>query len=157
MSPLSDGSDRSLASFSLGGGTWDPISSGATCNLRSLFSEAQCAFSVPSARAIYARPRRCERWGVQRGSRTVHNVTRHSSKHICSLVCGRSSRVHHLSAPRVSRSPSLLQSPLFPFPPAATRTGSTMRSVPQCQRVLGILPNGFHPYLNSPGPPVLLY
>lgn len=150
MSPLSDGSDRSLASFSLGGGTWDPISSGATCNLRSLFSEAQCAFFVPSARAIYALPRRCERWGVQRGSRTVHNVTRHSSKHICSLVCGRSSRVHHLSAPRVSRSPSLLQSPLFLQPPLAAPCA-------QCQRDLGILPNGFHPYLNSPGPPVLLY
>ena len=112
MSPLSDGSDRSLApaSFCLGGGTWDPISSDAAFDLSP--PRHKCAFFVPSARAIYALPRRCERWGVQRESRTVHNVTRHSSKHICPVVYGRSSRVHHLSAPRVSRSPSLPFSPL---------------------------------------------
>ena len=35
MSPLNEGSDRSLASFSLAGGTWDPISSDTTFDLSS--------------------------------------------------------------------------------------------------------------------------
>ena len=68
MRPLKDGRDRSLASFSLAGGTWDPISS---VQPSISLVRAQSAFFDPSARPIYAHWCRWVRWssGACRGGR----------------------------------------------------------------------------------------
>ena len=103
-----------------------------------------------SARPKYALLCGWVRSSVQRGSRTVHNVTRHSSKHICersravaSTTCQHHESLRTESLARLVAAPGTLLSILYP--PSHSPTTPTPT------------PTRYTPELNSPGPTLLPY